>query len=56
MILKRKVQYQLLESMFGEDLLQIAETFNANSFVQKNLDMKLIVDRKIVMFVHSNKY
>ena len=36
---KRNVQYQLLEFMskFDEDLLQRAETFNLNSFVQKNL-------------------
>ena len=35
--LKRYVQYQLLELMskFDEDLLQRAETFNMNSFIQK---------------------
>ena len=35
--LKRNVQYQLLEllSKFDEYLLQRAETFNMNSFVQK---------------------
>ena len=47
-------------SKFDEDLLKRAETLNMKLFVQNNnlillINMKLIVNRKIVIFVHSYK-